>query len=103
MIDIFVQRYAGDLRGSDIVDPLLTELSVALARGKTELDEQALLQQNVQQEVAFRVGVRLGQLVETHDALQGVSWKGKITGISLRISGGKVTTSLDIIRPAISF
>lgn len=103
MIDVFVQRYAGDLRGPDIVDPLLTELNVALARGKTELDKQALLQQTVHQEVKFRAGVRLGQLVETHDALQGVSWKGKITGISHRIDSGKVTTTLDIVRPAISF
>jgi hypothetical protein len=103
MIDVFVQRYTGDLRGPDIVDPLLTELGVVLARGRSALDSQALLQQTVQQEIVFRPGIRLGQLIETHDAMQGVSWKGKITGISHKIQSGKVTTTLDIIRPAVSF
>lgn len=103
MIDIFVQRYGGDARGPDIVDPLITDIDVALSRGRAELGKQALLQQTVSQEIKFRTGVRLGQLVETHDAMQGVSWRGKITSISHKIDSGKVTTSLDIIRPVETF
>ncbi len=103
MIDIFVQRYTGDKRGEDIVDPLLGDLAVALARGRTELDKSALPQQPVQLAVKFRAGLRLGQLAEAHDAMQGVSWRGKITGISHRISNGQVYTVLDTVRPEISF
>ncbi len=103
MIDIFVQRYVGDKRGEDIIDPLLSDLAVALARGRTELDKTALPQQPVQLAVRFRTGIRLGQLAEAHDAMQGVSWRGKIAGISHKISNGQVYTTLDVTRPEISF
>ena len=103
MIDIFVQRYAGDIRGDDIVDPLLSELSVALARGRSKLDESALPQQPVELTVRYRPGLRLGQLIEAHDRMQGVSWRGKIAGISHRISNGQVYTVLETIRPEVSF
>jgi hypothetical protein len=103
MFDIFVQRGAGDLRGLDIVDPLILELGVGLARGRTELDSHSVLQQTVRIGVMFRTGIRLGQLAEVHDSLQGVSWKGKITGISHKIENGKVTTMLDVLRPAVFF
>lgn len=99
MIDIFVQRYTGDIRGDDVVDALMASLPAALARGRAELDEHALLQQPVDLTVRFRTGVRMGQLIGVHDSLQGASWKGKITGISHRISGGQVYTSLNVMRP----
>lgn len=103
MIDIFVQRGAGDRRGDDVVDPLMSALEPALARGRALLDENAVLQQPVQVTVKFRPDLRLGQLAEFHDALQGVSWKGKITGISHVIRSGAVTTVLDTTRPVVFF
>ena len=102
-MEILVQRGAGDLRGEDVVDPLMCALSVMLARGKALLDEHATLQQPVSLTIKFRTGVRLGQVIEAHDALQGVSYKAKITGISHKISGNKVVTVLDVTRPVVSF
>lgn len=103
MIDIFVQRGAGDKRGQDVVDPLMCALEPALERGRALLDEHAVLQQPVQVTVKFRPGVRLGQMAEFHDAMQGVSWKGKITGIQHTIRSGTVVTVLDTTRPVIFF
>lgn len=103
MIDIFVQRGAGDYRGEDIVDPLLSALEPALDRGRAELDSTSVLQQPIQVTTKFRTGVRLGQLAEFHDSLQGVSWKGKITGIQHSIQGSTVTTVLEVIRPVVFF
>lgn len=99
MIDLFVVRYTGDQRGPDIIDALITENAVALERGRNELDATAILQQEVEQTVVFRPNLRLGQLVETVDALQGKVWRGKITGISHKILSGRVETDLRITRP----
>ena len=38
MIDIIVQRAAGDRPGSDIVEPLLGSVPAALSRGRAEID-----------------------------------------------------------------
>jgi hypothetical protein len=102
-VDIIVQRNAGDIRGDDIVDPLLSDINVALARGRSELDTHAVLQQPIQLTARFRVGVRLGQMIEVHDAMQGVAWRGKVSGISHKYDGRKVITVLDVLRPALFF
>lgn len=99
-VDIIVLRGAGDKRGPDIVEPLISEPVVAVERGRNELDLHSVLQQPIQMTTVFRTGVELGQLVEVVDAMQGEVWRGKITGISHRISGGAVQTTLDILRPA---
>jgi hypothetical protein len=99
-VDIIVLRGAGDKRGPDIIEPLIAEPIVAVERGRNELDTHSVLQQPIQMTTTFRTGVELGQLVEVIDALQGEVWRGKITGISHRISGGEVQTTLDILRPA---
>lgn len=99
-VDIIVLRGAGDKRGPDIVDPLVSEPVVAVERGRNELDTHSVLQQPIQMTTVFRLGVELGQIAEVVDALQGAVWRGKITGISHRISGSEVQTTLDILRPA---
>lgn len=103
MIDIFVQRYAGDRRGDDIVDALMCTLPVALSRGRSLLDKNALRQQPVELTVRYRPGIRLGQLIECHDSVQGVSWRGKVASISHRISNGQVYTVVGALRPEIAF
>jgi hypothetical protein len=102
--DIIVLRAPGDKQGGQVIDPLLTQLEAALERGRNELDEHATLQQQVQLKVVFRPGLRLGQLCEVIDSLQGATWYGKIIGISHQISPApaRVETVLDILRPVLS-
>lgn len=99
MPSIIVTRYAGDKRGEDIVDALLTTVEAQLARGRAELDAHATTPQTVGLVTVFRAGVDTGQLAEVHDALQGAEYRAKITGVSHRIDGGKVNTVLDLVRP----
>ena len=99
MSSIFVTRGAGDKRGEDIVDPLLSTVEAQLARGTMELDANSTTPQTVNTTIVYRSGVGLGQLVEVHDAIQGQSYRGKITGVSHRIGSGAVVSMLDIVRP----
>ncbi len=96
MPSIIAVRDAGDLQGEDIVDALLSTVTVQLERGRAELDAHSTIPQSVSLGVVFRTGLELGQLAEVHDAMQGKSYRGKITGISHRIDNGAVTTLLDI-------
>jgi hypothetical protein len=98
MIDIFVQRDAGDKRGEDIVDPLIGSLPVAIARGRNELDEHAQPMQTVTMEAVYRDGVRLGQTVMVNDSRAGVFWVGKIAGITHSARGIELATTLRIKR-----
>lgn len=98
-----------DIRGPDIVDPLLSTEIVARERGRKELDENSGVQEVLLQTI-FRaqdptsmLGVRLGQTVLVNDELQGGSWRGKISGISHSSQGGVVVTDLVIQRPATGF
>jgi hypothetical protein len=99
MIDIFVVRGLGDKRGEDIVDPLITTVAVALQRGRNELDRQGSGLQEVSVETVYRPGVRLGQLGYYVDVRSGLSWYGKVSGISHRIDGPALTTTLQIEKP----
>ena len=100
MIDIFAERIpAGGTanRGPDVVDPLITELSVALARGQVEIDSNVPLR-TVQISAKFRTGLRVGQLIEVIDSLQGISWRGKITSVDNAVEGAKLSTKLTVER-----
>jgi hypothetical protein len=99
VIDIIVVRDAGDRSGDDIVDGLIGSLPVALARGRAELDEHAQALQPVTVEALFRSGVRLGQTLRCQDEVRG-TWAGKIMGVSHKASGGVLTTTLQVRRPA---
>jgi hypothetical protein len=100
MIDIFVQRYAGDRRGEDIVDPLIGSIPVAIARGRNELDERAQPMMPMELETVYRDGLRLGQLVFVSDSNSGSAWIGKVTGITHHVSGPEITTTLRLKAPA---
>lgn len=100
MIDIIVVRDAGNRPGEDVVDGLIGSLPVAIARGRTELDEQARLLQPISAETLFRVGLRLGQTIRFQDELRG-EWTGKLSRISHRVSRGRVTTTLSLKREAL--
>ena len=98
-----------ELRGPDVVDPLLSTEAVARERGRNELDDNSGIQE-IQLETIFRkedptslLGVRTGQTVLVHDELQGREWRGKIAGISHSSRSGTVTSSLIIQKPASGF
>ena len=101
-MEIIVVRNSADKEGDDIVDPLMATVLVALSRGRAELDERAHSPQTVSLGIVFMPSIRHGQLVEVHDAAQGVSWRGKIIGVTHNATGGtapSADTVLDIQRP----
>lgn len=98
MIDIIVIRCSGDHPGEDVIDPLITSVGVALARGRYEINEHSGMRPT-KLRTAYRDTVRLGDIVEVHDALQGASWRGKVSGISHKSIGPSLYTDLDILRP----
>ena len=106
MTDIFTQRGAGDKRGDDVVDPLITSTPVAIQRGRNELDKQAHSPRDVEVETVYRTGVRLGQVAKFYDSQTGLEWLGKIVGISHHFSvgdDGEVSryTRLQVEKPTI--
>lgn len=103
MSSIVVFRGVGDKKGQDIVEALLSSTSAKLERGRVELDEHAMPIQTVTMDVTYRPGVRLGQLVEVHDSTQGKSWRGKIAGITLKITQTSHILELSISRPTEEF
>ena len=90
-------RGAGDSRGQDVSDPLLSTLPALRERGRVELDSNDNIQP-VELQTVFRPGVRLGQTVQVIDELQGVSWRGKVVGIRHITGGGILETALSIMR-----
>ena len=98
MSSIVVIRGAGDRKGEDIISPLLWTIEAKLARGTAEMGAHAEPMQSVSLTIVYRPGLRLGQLVEVNDSIQGASWRGKITGISHKMSGEDVVTDLAILR-----
>lgn len=77
-MDIIVIRGEGDSAGDDIVDPLLSNVSAALSRGRAELDQNSLADE--QQLIILFKNIFVGQLVEVEDSVLG-SWKGKVLSV----------------------
>jgi hypothetical protein len=102
---VIVQRGDGDFRGPPITDVLISTDAVAISRGTAELDYYTSDPQTVSMRVKYRPGLRPGLLVEVHDALQGVSWTGKIVDVSHSYDSGSETsapallTTLEVERP----
>ena len=102
-MEIFVYRSPGDRQGPDIIDPLLSTEEVGRSRGRAELDALSTIKEIVTLQVVYRADLKTGQLVLIQDALQGASWKGKITNITHKVSNVKepsVFTTLIIERPS---
>lgn len=97
-VDIVVIRIPGDLKGPDIVDPILSNTTVALLRGTAEIQDNEPID-TVQLSTNYRTGVRKGQIAEVIDELQGEVWRGKIIGITHNTVLADVWTDLDIEKP----
>ena len=97
MVDLIVQRHGGTHPGDDIIDPLIATDSIAIIRGRNELDARAKGKQQVEYETLPRSGLQPGQVVEVHDALQGSSYRGKIVALALSKSlpGGRIRLTIE--------
>lgn len=78
-MDIVCLRGLGDRTGDDLVEPLLSALAPALSRGRAELDQGALADQ--QDITIILQDIRLGALIEVDDAEIGL-WRGKVIGVN---------------------
>lgn len=100
-MDIRVIRGEGTSPGEDIVEALLTNIDAGLSRGRAELDEGALADEQ-KLEIILQ-DIRLGQLVEVDDSILG-HWHGKVTSITHTVSvsdEGNIdaTTNLSLRKP----
>ena len=83
MTSVVVQRVVTlPAKGMDISEPLLSSEASLVSRGKAYLCEEGTGEQPIQYTVAFRPGIRCGQLVEIQDSIIGTAFRGKITAIS---------------------
>lgn len=98
MVDIVVARLPGDKKGPDIIDPILSNNTVALLRGTAEIQDNEPLD-IITLSTNYRTDVKKGQIVEILDELQGEVWHGKIVGITHSSALADVWTDLDIERP----
>ena len=79
MTDIVCIRGDGLSPGDDIIEILLSDVNAALSRGRAELDQGALADQ--QDLTVILADYRLGRVVEVDDSEIGW-WRGKIIGVS---------------------
>jgi hypothetical protein len=95
-----IEVYRGDgLRpGTPIVETLLSN-DALLARGIAEMDRSAHAVNQVEMEVVFRPGLRLGQLIEANDPASPTPYRAKITGIHIVISEALIETRLTLEQP----
>ena len=93
MSAIEVYRDAGDRPGAPLIEPLLGD-EVLIERGRAELDRHAHQPQEVDLDVIFRAGLRLGDLCEIADAAAAGPRRGRLTGISLSFDGATIDCRL---------
>ena len=99
MIQIKAIRGAGDKEKPEpIVSSLISNLSVALERGRVELDI-ASAWSPVTLNIIFDGTVAVGHIVEVFDRLLGAAWRGVVTGVQHGIdTNGSLITVLNILR-----
>ena len=78
-MDILCIRGSGDRPGDDVVEPLLATVEAGLSRGRMELDEGALADE--QRLDTLLLDLRLGQVIAVDDTRLG-AWRGKLIGLS---------------------
>jgi len=97
MISVVVQRQPADKPGPDISDPLITSTTVAIERGRNEIDASCSPRQIVTVDIEPIAGLRVNRLVEIQD-IEQVAWRGLVTNIDLREirSGDQVNHSMQL-------
>jgi hypothetical protein len=97
---MILEVYRGDgLReGAPIVEPLLSDEAL-LQRGIAEMDAHAQGFNQVEMDVVFRPGIRLGQLVEAMDPASALPYRAKVTGIEITVSEAVIDLRLTLEAP----
>lgn len=102
-MEIILIRGAGDSYEEIIENPLAADLSSKMQLGRNYLDDNALPVTDLKIDVVYRDAFRNGTVVQVENALTGVQWLAKITGVSHDISpsdqGGGVRTTLTLSLP----
>lgn len=93
-----VYRGDGQREGTPIVELLLSDEAL-LQRGVAEMDAHAHAFNQVEMEVVFRPGFRLGQIVEATDPSTALPYRAKITGIQIKVSEAAIETRLNLEQP----
>ncbi len=98
MIDLYVYRGLGELEGSEIFEPLLSDTAAALQRGKFEIDFNTP-KIEYRLEVAYDATIRAGDEVSVQDPPTGRVMFGVVKSFSHVRDGVTVYTSVTLEVP----
>lgn len=93
-----VYRGGGEREGTPIIEPLLSDEAL-LQRGIAEMDTHAHAFNQIEMDVVFRSGVRLGQIVEATDPSTASPYRAKVTGIQITVTEAAIDTRLNLEQP----
>lgn len=96
IIDVY--RDDGLRSGTLILAPLLSDETL-IQRGIAEMNQNAHAFNQIDLDVVFRPGLKLGQLVEALDPSTAHPYRAKITGIEIRVSEAAIDTHLTLEQP----
>ena len=103
MTEIVLIRGAGDSQEEVLENPLAADLLSKIELGRNYLDDHALPVTDLKVDVLYRDAYKNGTVVKVENALTGVQWLAKITGISHSVSpsdrGRGVKTTLTLSLP----
>jgi len=94
---IQVIRGEGNIKRSDIISALVSELQVALALGRVEMDIGANLLP-VTQQVIYDANALVGNVTESFDRLNGTAWRGIVTSVQHGLNENGLVTELEMLR-----
>lgn len=97
---MIIEVYRGDglSSGNPVIEPLLSDEAL-IQRGMAEMNRNAHAFNQVDLEVVFRPGLKLGQLVEALDPSSAQPYRAKITGIEIRVTEVNIATHLTLEQP----
>lgn len=105
MTEIILIRGAGDSQEEVLENPLAADLLSKIELGRNYLDDHALPITDLQVDVLYRDDFKSGMVVQVENALTGVQWLAKITGVSHSINsadaGRGVRTTLTLSLPGV--
>lgn len=93
MVDVIVLRGDGDVQGDDIVDPLLSTLTAALARGEQALNDSTTGKIDKTIEIPYTSDIEPGVYVQVIDDFLLEQYVGKVENIDINTVGGNSPAS----------
>lgn len=98
MIDLIVFRFAGDKEGEEIFDPLLSDVSAAIQRGKFEIDFNTPTIPTAL-EIEYTATMRQGNQIAAIDSRTGGVVYGVVKDFSHVIDGPVIFTRVNMEVP----